>query len=420
MLRRTQNCLVAVSACAAATAGFQPAWAQLANEQHGHTVLTRPGPYDPIGFRAGPIYFFPSVSVQGLYNDNIYAEDTNKRGDEILVVRPELQVQTDWSRHELQLYAGGEFGFYESFTDEDYQDYLFQGRFRLDVSRATNILFEGGHGRDHQQRGEPEEVEGLHPTEFDNTYAKVQLNQSLGRLMLSGGGSFRRFDFNDVAAVGGGFINNDDRDRNIFVANAKAAFEFSPGYSAYAEFSYNWRDFDDPFDDVGINRDSKGFEINGGLTFELTDLIEGSVYGGYMQQDPEDPMLRKIKGPAFGASLDWSVTPLTTIGLRGQRTIEDSQFANSSGFFADRGRLTIDHKFRDNLIVSVFGEIGQDDYRGINRNDFRYGVGASLEWRLNRYLAADFAYSYQGRNTNVAFIEDFNQNRFSVGLKARY
>ncbi|MEN3975959.1 outer membrane beta-barrel protein [Emcibacter sp. SYSU 3D8] len=411
---------MAVSACAAASTAAQPAWAQLANNQHGNTVLTTPGPYDPIGFRAGPIYFFPSVSVQGIYNDNIYAEETGKRSDEILVVRPELQVQTDWSRHELQLYAMGEFGLYEDFTDEDYQDYLFQGRFRLDVSRATNLMFEASHGRDHQQRGDPEEVEGLHPTEYDATNAKVQVNQSLGRLMLSGGGSFRRLDFSDVEAVGGGFINNDDRDRDIYVANAKAAFEFSPGYSVYTEFSYNWRDFDDLVDDLGIDRDSEGFEINAGLTFELTNLIQGSIYGGYMQQNPDDPSLSKLKGPAFGASLDWNVTPRTTVGLKGQRTIEDSQFVNSAGYFADRGRLSVDHKVRENLILSVFGEIGQDDYRGIARNDFRYGVGGRIEWRLNRHLAADVAYSYQGRDSNFAFVEDFNQNRVSVSLKARY
>src|SRR5687768_8914978 len=105
MLRRTRKCLVAASVCAVASTGAQTAWAQLAHDQHGNTVLTSPGPYDPIGFRAGPVYFFPSVSVQGLYNDNIYAEQTNKRSDEILIIRPELQVQTDWSRHELQLYA---------------------------------------------------------------------------------------------------------------------------------------------------------------------------------------------------------------------------------------------------------------------------------------------------------------------------
>lgn len=420
MLRLTRKCLVAASACAAATAGVQPAWAQLANDQRGNTVLTTPGPYDPVGFRAGPIYFFPSVAVQGIYNDNIYAEETNKRGDEILVIRPELQVQTDWSRHELQLYAGGEFGMYETFTDEDYQDYLFQGRFRLDVSHATNIMFEAGHGRDHQQRGDPEEVEGLHPTEYDTTDAKVQVNQSLGRLMLSGGGSFRRYDFNDVEAVGGGFINNDDRDSDTFVANAKAAFEFSPGYKVYTEFSYNWRDFDDPVDDVGIDRDSKGFELNAGLTLELTNLIQGSIYAGYMQQDPDDPALVKIKGPSFGARLDWRVTPLTTIALNGQRTIDDSQLRESSGYFADRVRLTVDHMLEENIIFTVHGEIGQDNYASVDRNDFRYGAGIRVQWRVNRFFVADAAYSYQGRDSNSVLFDDFTQNRFSVGLKTRY
>ncbi len=420
MLRRTRKCLVAASACATASLGATSAWAQIADNQNSNTVLTRPGPYDPIGFRSGPVYFFPSVEVQGIYNDNIYAEQNNKRADEILVIRPELQVQTDWSRHELQLYAGGEFGLYNDFTDEDYNDYQFQGRFRLDVSRATNILFQAEHARDHQERGDPEEVEGLDPTKFDRTDGRIQINQSLGKLQLSGGGSFRRLDFKDVAAVGGGFINNHDRDRDIFTVNAKAAYEFSPGYSAYAEFSYNWRNFDTVVDDVGINRDSKGFQLNGGLTFELTDLIMGSIYGGYMQQDPKDPVLIKIKGPSFGASLDWNVTPLTTIGLKGQRSIEDSQFVNSAGYFADRGRLTIDHQIRENLTVSVYGELGQDAYRGIARNDFRYGAGASLEWKVNRHFAADVAYTYQGRNTNFVGIDDFTRNLVMVGLKARY
>lgn len=412
--------MVGASACTILTMGATGAWAQLADNQNGNTVLTRPGPYDPVGFRSGPIYFFPSVSVLGQYNDNIYAEDANKRGDEILIIRPELQVQTDWSRHELQLFAGGEFGLYEDYTDEDYQDYQVQGKFRLDISRATNILFEAGRARDHQQRGDPEEVEGLDPTKFDRTDAKVQVNQSLGRMQLSGGASYRRLDFKDVAAVGGGFINNDDRDRDMFVANAKAAFEFSPGYSVYGEFAYNWRDFDEAVDDVGIDRDSEGYEITGGLQMEITNLIQGEIWGGYLQQKPDDPSLAKIKGPSFGANIDWNVTPLTTIGLRGQRTVEDSQFINASGFFADRGRLTVDHQLRDNLTVSVFGEIGQDDYRGIVRNDFRYAAGASVEWALNRHLAATFAYTYQGRDTDFVGIDDFSRNLFAVGLKARY
>jgi hypothetical protein len=412
--------LVAASACATVSLSAAGAWAQLSDTQHSNTVLTKPGPYDPIGLRSGPIYFFPSVQVMGLYNDNVYADNAGKRADEILVIKPELQVQTDWSRHELQLYAGGEFGMYNDFTDEDYNDYQFQGRLRLDLSRATNLLIQAERSRNHQQRGDPEEVEGLKPTKFDLTEARVQLNQQVGRLALSGGGSFRRLDFMNVPAVGGGFINNKDRDRDIYSVNAKAAMDFSPGYGAFVEVTYNWRNFDTLVDDSGVNRDSHGFEINGGIQFELTNLIEGSIWGGYMQQNPEDPALIKIKGPSFGAKLDWNVTQLTTISLRGQRTIEDSQFVNAAGYFADRGRITIDHKLLESLIVSVFGEIGQDEYRGIARNDFRYAAGASVEWRLNRHLVANFAYTYQGRQTDYVGIDDFNRNLLMVGLKARY
>ena len=398
-----------------------PAYAQIAGSEDRNALAQDPSPYAPIGFRSGPVYFFPSVEVLGVYNDNVFAEQGNKRGDELLVISPQLHVLTDWSRHELELFVGGEFGFYEDFTTEDYQDYTINGRFRLDVSRATNIMFEAERAHDHQLRGDPETVAGLEPTEFDITGGKVQINQSLGRMKLSAGAAVRRLDFKDVPAVGGGFINNDDRDRNDFTADAKAAYEFSPGYQVFVEFAYTWRDFDDAVDDLGINRDSQGYQITGGVDFELTDVLEGGVWAGYMQQDPDDPIFSNIDGAAFGADLKWMPSRLTTVKLSGSRSIEPSQLLNAAGYFADRGRLTVEYQFRENIYVEVYGELGQDDYRGINRNDFRYGAGISVEWQLNRYLAADVGYTYQGRDTNnFVGIQDFSRNLVAVGLTARY
>ncbi|MBI1180266.1 MAG: outer membrane beta-barrel protein [Alphaproteobacteria bacterium] len=419
MLLRTSRNVAGAVALVALPIAATPAHAQMVGDAPPEPAIDT-GPYAPIGLRSGPIYFFPSLEVLGIYNDNVYAQQNNKRGDELLVVSPQLHVLTDWSRHQLELLAEGEFGFYNDFTTENYQDYRFKGRFRLDVTRATNILFEASRSRDHQQRGDPETVAGLEPTKFDVTRGKVQLNQSLGRLQLSGGASIQRLEFKDVAAVGGGFINNHDRNRNVFVADGKAAYEFSPGYSVYTEFAYNWRNFDDRVDDLGVNRDSHGFEFTGGVDFELTDLLVGSVYGGYMEQHPDDPSLVKIKGPAFGADLTWSATPLTTVTLSGSRTIQDSQYLNASGFFADRGRLTVKYDFRDNITLRVYGEIGQDAYRGITRNDFRYGAGISMQWQMNHYLAADVGYTFQGRNTNYTGIQDFNRNLIAVGLTAKY
>ncbi len=42
----------------------------------GDTVATRARPeYDPLGIRAGSFLFFPQLSVDELYNDNIFATD---------------------------------------------------------------------------------------------------------------------------------------------------------------------------------------------------------------------------------------------------------------------------------------------------------------------------------------------------------
>ncbi|MEN3977225.1 outer membrane beta-barrel protein [Emcibacter sp. SYSU 3D8] len=392
--------------------------AQLADSSK-NLYVAKPGPYDPLGIRMGSFYAFPSIEVLGLYDDNVYADSADKRSDEILVVSPQIQVESNWSRHKLQLFAGGEFGFHNTFGAEDYKDYLLQAHFQGDLTRATKLELQAEQARDHQERGDPEAVEGLKPTIYDRTEARAQLNQSLGRLSLSAGGRFARYDFKDTPGVNG-IINNHDRNRDIFVADAKAAFEFSPGYQVYTEFAYNWRDFDDAFDDVGINRDSEGYELTAGVQFELTDLLEGAIFGGYMTQNPDDPRLIKIDGAAFGASLIWHPTELTTVSLEASRAIQESFLLDATGYFADRVRLSVGYKLRENLDITVFGLLGQDDYQGISRNDSRYGGGVNVFWGLNRFLAAKVAYTYDRRNSDFPGIGDFARNRVAIALEARY
>jgi hypothetical protein len=374
---------------------------------------------DPLGIRVGAFYLFPSVVVAGQYSDNVFAENTNKRSDELLIVTPRLQVESNWTRHQLTLFAGGEFGIHNKFTGEDYQDYLLQANFRGDISDHTKIRVMADHARDHQERGDPEEVEGLEPTIYDRTDARVQLDQELGRLTLSGGAAFARYDFEDTPGVNG-VINNHDRNRNNYLVNGKAAFEFSPGYQVYAEFSYDWRDFIDPVDDVGINRDSQGYEATVGVVFELTNLLEGSLYGGYMSQNPDDPQLTTISGAAFGASLVWHPRKYLTVTLNADRGFEESFLVGATGYFADRARLTVKYMIHSNVELTAFGMIGQDDYHGITRNDTRYGGGLSASWRFHRALAAKVAYAYDRRTSNFPGIEDFGRNRVAVSLEARY
>jgi hypothetical protein len=394
-----------------------------ANAADGFSGLykPRPGPYDPLGIPVASFYVFPRIGVDAIYDDNVYADNANKRSDELFLISPQLDVESNWSRHALQLSAGGEFGLHSDFTSEDYTDYHVDGRFRGDISYATKVLLLLGQRRDHQLRGDPEDVSGLTPTKYDTTEARGQINQAFGRFQASVGGRFLRRNFHDVEAVGGGLIDNSDRDGDVVTADARLAYEFSPGYSAYAEFSYNWRMFDNRIDKFGRAQDSEGYQAIVGVLFELTDLLEGELYGGYMRQDPDAPALLAISGPAFGASLEWSPSELTMVRLNAERSIQDSFLAaTSSGYFSDRVRLSVSHKLRQNIDVTAYGEIGQDKYTGIDRTDHRYGGGISVGYNLNRHFTAKLAYSYETRRADYLIIQDYSRNRVAVALEARY
>ena len=158
-----------------------------------------------------------------------------------------------------------------------------------------------------------------------------------------------------------------------------------------------------------------------GVLFELTDLLEGELYGGYMRQNPDAPALLAISGPAFGASLEWSPSELTMVRLNVERSIQDSfVMVTSPGYFSDRVRLSVSHKLRQNIDVTAYGEIGQDKYTGIDRTDHRYGGGVSVGYNLNRHFTAKLAYSYESRNADYLFIQDYSRNRVAVALEARY
>ena len=66
---------------------------------------------------------------------------------------------------------------------------------------------------------------------------------------------------------------------------------------------------------MALNRDSDGWAVVGGSEFRLSNLAQGEVYVGYQEQSYDDPTLSDISGLAFGAGVDWFVTPLTTIRL---------------------------------------------------------------------------------------------------------
>ena len=65
--------------------------------------------YDQPGIPAATFLLFPTLSAEAAYNDNIYARSDIKTGDATLVLRPAINVRSQWSRNQFDVIARGEF-----------------------------------------------------------------------------------------------------------------------------------------------------------------------------------------------------------------------------------------------------------------------------------------------------------------------
>lgn len=385
----------------------------------GDTVLTRPRPeYDPIGIRAGSFFFFPRATVVEEYNDNIFATEHNREDDFITQLSPGLSVESDWNNHALNFGAEGDFGIYAKHNSENYQDYAFVTDGRLDITRDAQLSGGGGATRRHEDRGNPDSDFGAKdPTVYYQYDAFATYFQQFGRFSATVDGQFFRRDYDDNENLQGQNINNDDRDRNVYGGGIRGGYEIIPAYEAFVRFDANNRVYDETPDDTGVKRDSWGYGIVGGLAFDISGITVGDVYFGYRDQI-YDRDLSNISGPTGGMSLDWNVTPLTTVGANIARTIEETTETGASGYWATAGTLRVDHELLRNVLLNVSGGVTNNDYEGIARNDFIYRAGIGGRYLLNRHFSATLNYVFTRRDSKDApgGDEDYTENRVLIGI----
>jgi hypothetical protein len=277
---------------------------QVDDPRRGDTVEGRARPeYDPLGQRIGAFVLFPELVLQEQYESNIFFR---------------LTLRSDWNNHLLQLESGGDFGFYADNTDENYQDYFVGASGRVDIKRSTQLRLRTRYSRDHESRESPDDADAVagarvadEPTEIDIYSAGAALRHDFGRINATLGGTFDRLSFQDPDAIGGGTINEHDRDRNIYEGSLRVGYQIQPRYEAFVRGSYNQRDYDGL--DDGVDRDSEGYGAAVGMEVDFGGVIFGDFFAGYRYQNYDDSTLDSLSGFGAGGEITWNVTKLTTI-----------------------------------------------------------------------------------------------------------
>jgi hypothetical protein len=217
------------------------------------TLIRRPvvddKPFDPLGIDAGSFRLRPAIELTGGYDTNPARTFIGGGASNVGIVAPELQVNSNWSRHELTANLRGSYMAYGALPSQNRP--AFDGKIdgRIDVTSLTRIDLESRLVVATDNPGSPNIQAGLArlPVSAD-VGGSIGLGQRFNRFDVALKGGIDRTTYQNSVFTDGTIASNDDRNFDQYSAQLRTAYELTPGVKPFVEIDADRRHHDLPFD----------------------------------------------------------------------------------------------------------------------------------------------------------------------------
>lgn len=308
---------------------------------------------------------------------------------------------------------------YNDQSKENAEEYTVSANGRIDIERGSNITGNAQYQRLIEPRsaitaGTPAGATPK-PVEYDLITSGAALVKEFNRLRVTGRVDDKDFNYKDQGSVA---FNQNTRDRNELFYGAKAEYAVSPDTAVYATATGNKKDYDLK---SATDRSSDGYVVGVGANFDVSELMRGDVQVGYMKQSYDKAIYKAISGFNAVGRLEWFPTQLTTFGVNGSRTIEESVAPGAPGFISNSIGASIDHELLRNVLLSAAYTHGKDSYKSVDRDDKRDNFSATATYLLNRRVGLFLTYNYLKQDsTGAAKASSFKDNKLIASVALQF
>lgn len=355
--------------------------------------------YQPKGIEAGSFLFFPKIEVDGLYNSNVFAEETNKKSDTILRISPDFQFRSRFTRHELNIAAKAERYIYDTYSSDDRTDLSTNVDGRLDIDRSWEATLNLDAFKRAEDRGSPDAAAGLKPTSTYGMTANAGTRKEQGRFVFAANGKVSRRTFDNVETSTNTVVNNHDRDRWEYVGQVRGEYAVYDVISVVGVAELNQRDYDDRLDDNGFARSSNGFRLETGVSIDISQLVKGDITAGYFEQDYDDARLKSPSGLGFRARLNWTPSRMTVVVPSLEREVDETISQNVSSLVRTSGGVLIRHELQRNIVLTASGNIRHEKYEGTSERAWNYDARLRGTYAFTPEFFTAGEVAYRDRNS---------------------
>ncbi len=393
--------------------------------------------YVPMGVRAGGFRIFPAVEVGVRADDNIFRFpdidlDTDPVvSDTIIDARASASINSDWNQHEFNAIASVDLGRYNDYDSEDYEDYVFAADGRLDIKRGSFLSGKAGYMLQHEDRSSlnsrrgtlASPAYGVNPTTYDFSYVGAAYDRQPAKIRTLVKVDYETLNYDDIKNVFGGIVDNSDRNRSKAEAVFRVGYENLPNRRIFIEGTINSRDYDRQFDNNGVERSSTGYRLATGMNFDLSNLLVGDIFIGYVEQDYDAPAQADISSGLVGFGLKWYPTRLTSLDLNLDRKVEETTETTASGYLSTIFSARVNHELKRNIIL--FGNVDYTDNEfeqnsaGQKENETITGFGLGGKYLFSRRWYTSVEYRHEERSSDLAR-QEYTDNQGLIAFGANW
>ena len=283
--------------------------------------------FNPEPVRVGTIITNPELLVGVEHNDNVFAAPDDSafiESDTVFRIAPRVRAVTDWTRHQVNLYAIADHREYADFGDESHTNLSAGLGGRLDVTRELSLnasvnAFDGSESR-RAITGNPL----LELFEYQSLGFVAGADWERERTRASLDVATTEFEYEDsriregITGAGTPVALGDIRDRTENRVTGRLGYAVTRNLSVFGTAGVYNREYD-----VDTSRDAEGYNVAAGTNFELVRaLLRGEIAVGYFEEELDDGG-DALDGVSLDGRLSWFVTELTTVTVNGARRAVD-------------------------------------------------------------------------------------------------
>lgn len=368
---------------------------------------------EPVNLQAGPVYFTPTLDMEGRYVDNLFRSNVDETSTWVAEIAPRIQA---WMLNGASSYSLAYEAVDSTYASSHADDYTDQ-QVSLDLHQefnAKNVLNINGEYYDgHEERGTGL-TQGFGqlidtPVEYERTTLGGDYTygnrESKGRLMLAAKNADVEYqNFRDVTQYR-------DYDQNTY--GGTFFWKIGPKTDLLAQV----RAIDTQYDTTNPDNPAGSYdsdELNYlmGISWDATAKTSGSIKIGSYDRSYDSSAREEDDGFLWEVDLSYKPRTYSTFDFGTRRySRETNGLGDAIATEEITAAWTHDWSSRSSTKLGILA--ANEDYSGTERSDDLLKAEASYSYQVKRWFDLDLGYRYEDRDSDFR-LYTYNQNIFFI------